>query len=108
MRGAPPDELPMVDLLSLTDRGTAEEIAGRPDPDIEEWDTEWASEKAAEAMRYLAQYYPEAAGSKALHPHQDAAHEAAVSGGRDAYLEALRGYMRCGRTVALGIRRGAA
>ena len=45
-------------------------------------------------------------------PHQDAAHEAAVEGNRDAYLQALRRYMRAGRGVAvqarLEARKGAA
>ena len=71
-------------------------------------DTEWAAEKAASAMCYLAERYPEASGSPALHPHQDAAHAAAVAGDGEAYLEALRGYMRIGRDVALRARKGAA
>lgn len=72
------------------------------------WDTEWAATKASEAMQYLAASYPEASGSEALHPHQDAAHAAAVAGDREAYLEALRGYMRAGRDEALRIRKEAA
>lgn len=71
-------------------------------------DTEWCGVRAAEAMRYLALHYPESGGSEALHGHQEAAHRAAVAGDRDAYLEALRGYVRRGRAVALGIRKGAA
>ncbi len=71
-------------------------------------DTEWCAERASDAMRYLALHYPECSGSEALHPHQDAAHEAAVAGDEAAYLEALRSYMRVGRSVALGIRRKAA
>lgn len=71
-------------------------------------DSEWCAVKAAEAMRYLALHYPECSGSEALHPHQDAAHAAAVAGDEAAYLEALRSYMRVGRSVALGIRRGVA
>jgi hypothetical protein len=34
------------------------------------WDTEWAAEKASEAMRYLADFYPEcvaSGGSQKLH-----------------------------------------
>jgi hypothetical protein len=72
------------------------------------WELEWATTKASEAMRFLAANYPEAAGSEALHPHQDAAHAAAVAGDREAYLEALRGFMRAGRDEALRTRRGAA
>ena len=72
------------------------------------WDIEWAAERAAEAMRYLAQHYPEASASPELHPHQDAAHAAAVAGKREAYLEALRGFMRAGRNEALRVRKEAA
>ena len=72
------------------------------------WDTEWAAERACEAMRYLAANFPEASGSEALHPHQDVAHAAAVEGDREAYLEALRGFMRAGRDGALRARREAA
>ena len=72
------------------------------------WDIEWAGERASEAMRYLAEHYPECAGSAEPHPHQDKAHAAAVEGDRDAYLEALRGYMRAGRAAALQARKGAA
>ena len=72
------------------------------------WDTEWAAERAADALQYLAANYPEASGSEALHPHQDAAHAAAVALDGEAYLEALRGFMRAGRDEALRIRREAA
>ena len=72
------------------------------------WDTEWAAERASEALRYLAEHYPESAGSPELHPHQDAAHEAAVAGDQEAYLEALRSYMRAGRDEALRARGSAA
>jgi hypothetical protein len=57
-------------------------------------DVEWCAERASEALAYLADFYPECAASEALHPFQDAAHEAAVSGDREAYLAALRSYMR--------------
>jgi hypothetical protein len=72
------------------------------------WDTEWAAEKASATMRYLADFYPECSASEALHPHQDAAHEAAVSGDHEGYLEALRSYMRAGRDEAMPIRKEAA
>ena len=72
------------------------------------WDTEWAAEKASAALRYLADLYPEASGSEALHRHQDAAHAAAVAGDEARYLDALRGYMRAGRDEALRVRKGAA
>ena len=67
-----------------------------------------AAEKASEALHYLAHNYPECAVSGALREHEEAAHEAAMRGDRDAYLEALRSYMRAGRDKALRIRRGAA
>jgi hypothetical protein len=73
-----------------------------------EWDDEWAAERASKAMRWLAEHFPECSGSQVLHPHQDATHEAAVSGDRDAYLEALRAYCRAGRDEALRIRKEAA
>ena len=72
------------------------------------WDTEWAAEKASATMRYLAAYYPECSGSPKLHAHQDAAHQSAVSGDCEKYLEALRSYMRAGRDEALRVRREAA
>ena len=71
-------------------------------------DTEWAATKAVGAMRWLAERYPECAASEALHPFQDAAHLAAVAGDQEAFLEALRGYMRAGRDEALKIRGRAA
>jgi hypothetical protein len=71
-------------------------------------DVEWAATKAAAAMRYLAERYPESAGAEVLHPYQDAAHEAAVAGDREAYLEALRSYMKVGRDVAPRVRKGEA
>ena len=72
------------------------------------WDTEWAAERASEAMAYLANNYPECGGAPELHPHQDAAHDAAVVEEEGRYLEALRGYMRAGRDEALRIRKEAA
>lgn len=70
-------------------------------------DLEWAAERAAEAMRYLAANCPTSSGSPDLHGFQDA-HEAAVSGDRGAYLEALRGYVRAGQRVERRARKGAA
>ena len=72
------------------------------------WDTEWAAERASETMRHLSAHYPECAGAPELHEHQEAAHQAAVAGEREAYLQALRGYMRAGRDAAMRIRRGRA
>jgi hypothetical protein len=75
---------------------------------VELWDVEWAAELAAEAVTYLARYYPECAASEALREHEEAAHEAARDGDEVRYREALRAYCRAGRDEALRIRRGAA
>lgn len=77
-------------------------------PPVLLWSQEWAYEKAALAMRYLAQNYPECGGLEALDAYQEAVHEAAIAEDRAAYEEALRGYMRAGRREALAMRRGAA
>ena len=74
----------------------------------EPWETEWAAERASEALHFLARNYPGCAASAALREHEEAAHEAAMRGDQDAYLEALRDYCRAGRDEALRIRRGAA
>ena len=76
---------------------------------VEPWDTEWAAERAADALRFLGRNYPECLENlRALDEAEEAAHEAALLGDREGYLEALRGYMRAGRDAALQIRRGAA
>jgi hypothetical protein len=76
---------------------------------VEPWDSEWAAEKAAEALRYLGRNYPECLENlRALDEHETAAHEAAILGDREGYLEALRNYMKAGRDEALQIRREAA
>ncbi len=73
------------------------------------WDAEWAAERAAEALRYLGRNYPECLEAlRVLDEHETAAHEAALLGDREGYLDALRGYMKAGRDAALGIRRVAA
>ena len=75
----------------------------------EPWDTEWAAEKAAEALRYLGRNYPECLENlQVLDEHEAAANEAAMCGDQDSYLESLRAYMRAGRDEALRIRQGAA
>jgi hypothetical protein len=54
------------------------------------WDTEWAAERAAEALRYLGTHYPECLDAlRVLDEHETAAHEVAMRGDEDAYLEAL-------------------
>jgi hypothetical protein len=75
----------------------------------EPWDTEWAAEQAAAALRYLGRHAPEVLeNTGVLEPHEKAAHQAAMRGDEVAYLEALRAYCRAGRDEALRIRRGAA
>ena len=69
------------------------------------WDTEWAAQRAAEALQYLGTHYPECLGAlRVLDAPETAAHEAALLGDREGYLEALRGYMKAGRDAALEIR----
>jgi hypothetical protein len=76
---------------------------------VDPWDSEWAARRAAEALRYLGAHYPECLDAlRVLDEHEEAAHEAALLGDREGYLEALRGYMKAGRDAALAIRRGAA
>jgi hypothetical protein len=76
---------------------------------VEPWDTEWAAERAAEALRYLGRNYPECIENpRILDKHEKAANEAALLGDREAYLESIRRYCRAGREAALEIRRGAA
>jgi len=75
---------------------------------VEPWDTEWAGHKAAEALRYLGRNFPECLENlRVLDEPEEAAHEAAMAGDRDAYLEALRSYCRAGRDEALRILRKA-
>jgi hypothetical protein len=46
---------------------------------VEPWDTEWATERAAEALRYLGTHYPECLDAlRVLDAHEKAAHEAAL------------------------------
>jgi hypothetical protein len=83
--------------------------ATSPGTGVEPWDTEWSAEKAAEALRYLGRNYPECLENlRVLEEAETSAHEAALRGDRDAYLEALRDYCRAGRDEAMRIRRGAA
>jgi len=73
------------------------------------WNTDWAVEKAAEALRYLGTHHPGCLENlRVLDEHETAAHEAALLGDREGYLEALRSYMKDGRDEDLRIRRGAA
>ena len=72
------------------------------------WSLKSAYERAVQAVRYLAENYPECGGIESLDPYHDAVHEAAVREDWDGYEDALRNYMRAGRSAALAIRRGVA
>ena len=86
--------------VSVTKKGSA--------GDLPPWDTDWAAEKAAEALRYLGNYPECLENLRVLDRHETAANEAAMRGDQDAFLEALRSFMRAGKGEALRIRRGAA
>lgn len=72
------------------------------------WSLEWAAERAAEAMRYLAVNCLASGGSLELHSFQDETHAAAVVEDRGRYLETLRRYVRAGQRVERATRRRAA
>lgn len=72
------------------------------------WDIEWAAEHAATAMKYLSVHCPASSGRAELHPFMDEAHEAAVAGDPDAYLVALRSYVRRGQDLQKQARKVAA
>jgi hypothetical protein len=86
----------------MTSKGKAKAVG------VDPWDTEWAAQRAAEALAYLARHYPECSGSEALRPYEEAAHDAAMDADEERYKEALRGFMKAGRDEALRMRRGAA
>jgi hypothetical protein len=74
-----------------------------------EWDTEWAAQRAAEALRYLGRNFPEGLENpRVLDEYEEVANAAAMRGDGEGYLEALRAYMKAGRAEGLQIRRGAA
>ncbi len=77
---------------------------------VEPWDCEWAAERAAHSQKYLGRHYPDECleNLRALDECEEAAHEAAMTSDKDAYLAALRSYCRAGRDEALRTRRGAA
>jgi hypothetical protein len=86
----------------MTSKGKAKAVG------VEPWDTEWAAERAAETLRYLGTHYPECLDAlRVLDEHETAAHEAALLGDREGYLEALRSYMKAGRDESLRIGSGA-
>ena len=88
-------------------RTSPDQLPDLDTPAVPEWPVEWAVGRAAEAIRGLGRNYPEYAASEALRPHEEAANAAAMADDKDAYIEALRAYMRAGRDEALRIRRGA-
>ena len=48
---------------------------------VEPWDTEWAAQKASEALQYLGRNYPECLENlRVLDEAETAAHEAALLG----------------------------
>jgi hypothetical protein len=56
----------------------------------ERWDSEWAAQKAAEALRYLGRNYSECLENlRVLDEHERAAYEAAMRGDRGAYMVPL-------------------
>jgi hypothetical protein len=58
---------------------------------VEPWETEWAEERSAEALRYLGRNFPECLENlRVLDDHEEAANEAALRGDKDGYLGALR------------------
>lgn len=72
--------------------------ASRDRVGVEPWDVDWAAARAVEALRYLGRNYPECLEAlRVLDEHETAAHEAALLGDREGYLEALRGYIKAGR-----------
>ena len=67
------------------------------------WSQRPADERAGQAVRYLAENYPECGGTEVLGPYYDAMHEAAAREVWDGYEDALRNYMRAGRRAALAL-----
>ncbi len=72
------------------------------------WDEEHAAKLAADALRWLAEWFPECSGAPALNEPTEAADAAAAAGEHARYREALRSLCRAGRDAALEIRQGAA
>jgi hypothetical protein len=90
--------------------GTTNLACEQVPPDwLEALDVEWCAERAAEALKYLAQHYAEAAGSRVLHSYQDAQPTRRPSSRTvRAIWKAPRSYMRAGRDEALRLRKGEA
>jgi hypothetical protein len=79
-----------------------------PDSPGAAWDEEHAVRLAADALNWLAEWFPECSGSPALNAPTEAADAAATVGEHARYREALRSLCRAGRDEALRIRSGAA
>ena len=76
---------------------------------VDPWDTEWATEKAAEALLYLGRNRPACQENwRILDEHETTAHEAAMRRDRGAYLQTLSCYIYVGLDEALRISQGAA
>jgi hypothetical protein len=86
------------------------DLAGEllPDSPGAAWDEEHAAKLAAEALRWLAEWFPECSGARALNEPTEAADAAAAAGQHARYRDALRSLCRAGRDEALRIRRSAA
>ena len=86
------------------------DLAGEllPDSPGAAWDEAHAAKLAAEALRWLAEWFPECSDAPALNAPTEAADAAAVAGEHVRYREALQSLCWAGRDEALRIRRGAA
>lgn len=86
------------------------DLAGEllPDSPGAAWDEEHVAKLAADALNWLAEWFPECTGTPALNGPTEAADAAAAAGKRARYREALRSLCRAGRNEALRIRRAAA
>jgi hypothetical protein len=79
-----------------------------PDSHGAAWDEKHATKLAADALRWLAEWFPECSGALAVNAPTEAADAAAVAGEHVRYRDALRSLCRVGLDEALRIRRGAA
>jgi hypothetical protein len=86
------------------------DLAGEllPDSPGATWDEEHAAKLAADALSWLAEWFPECSGALALNGPTEAADAAATAGEHARYREALRSLCWAGRDEALRIRRSAA
>jgi hypothetical protein len=73
-----------------------------------EWDIERAEELAHAALTYMERVFPPGASFAPLAAHHSFVAAAERAGDLVAYENALRGWMKAGRRVALQARRGVA